>query len=221
MPAEHCSLTFEWLGHASVRITARDGTVVYIDPWSEVFDERPGDGDIVLITHDDKDHYDTAAIDAVLAPEGTLAVFDGVDTGSLSVPIIDLPLAGTTTVGGFEVQTIPAYNDPEGPHVDENGDPFHAEGEVTGVLFTLDRTTVYYPSDTDFLPHHESVSADVFIPPIGGHFTMDRHEATDFARSVDPELVLPVHYDTFEAVETDAEAFVTELREDGIETVLF
>jgi len=33
---------------------------------------------------------------------------------------------------------------------------------------------------------------------------MDRHEAAEFAESVDPDLVLPVHYDTFDAIETDA-----------------
>lgn len=50
---------------------------------------------------------------------------------------------------------------------------------------------------------------------------MDRHDAAEFARSVDPELVLPVHYDTFEAIETDADAFASELEGDGIRVELF
>jgi L-ascorbate metabolism protein UlaG (beta-lactamase superfamily) len=50
---------------------------------------------------------------------------------------------------------------------------------------------------------------------------MDRHEAAEFARSVEPELVLPVHYDTFEAIEADAQAFANELESDGISTELF
>jgi L-ascorbate metabolism protein UlaG (beta-lactamase superfamily) len=50
---------------------------------------------------------------------------------------------------------------------------------------------------------------------------MDREEAASFARSVDPDLVLPVHYDTFEAIETDADAFAEELEADGIRVELF
>jgi len=64
--------------------------------------------------------------------------------------------------------------------------------------------------------HHGSISVDVFLPPIGGHYTMDRHEAAAFARSVEPALVIPVHYDTFEAIETDVGAFAAELEEAGI-----
>ena len=135
--------------------------------------------------------------------------------------MVDLPYEGELTVAGIAVRTVPAYNDPDGDHVDDDGNPFHADGEVIGLLLDLGGTTVFFPSDTDFLPHHEPVRADVFVPPIGGHYTMDRHEAAAFARSVAPELVLPVHYDTFEAIETDVTAFVEDLEADGIRVELF
>lgn len=95
------------------------------------------------------------------------------------------------------------------------------KAKVIGLLFTIDGTTIYYPSDTDFLPHYAAIETDVFIPPIGGHFTMDRHEAAEFVRSIEPTLVLPVHYNTFEAVETDAEVFAEELRSAGSTIELF
>jgi len=60
----------------------------------------------------------------------------------------------------------------------------------------------------------------VFLPPIGGHYTMDRHEAAEFAESVDPDLVVPVHYDTFGAIETDAEAFADDVEARGLEVEL-
>ncbi len=220
MPVDHEGLQFERLGHASVRIETGD-TVVYIDPWSEVLAEEPGDGDVVFVTHDDPDHYDPAAVAAVAKPDATVAAYEAVDTSDLDVEVSRLPHEGERTVAGTSVETVPAHNDPDGPHVDDEGSPWHAEGEVVGLLLTLGGVTVYVPSDTDFLSHHESVRADVFLPPIGGHYTMDRHEAADFARSVDPELTLPVHYDTFEAVETDANAFADELAADGLRVELF
>ena len=119
------------------------------------------------------------------------------------------------------MRAVPAYNRADGEHVDEDGEQFHAEREVVGLVLTIDETTVYFPSDTDFLDEHTEVSADVFIPPISGHFTMDRHEAARFAESVDPELVLPVHYDTFEQIETDAEAFKQNVEADNRTVELF
>lgn len=221
MAVEHGDLTFERLGHASVRIETGDGTVVYVDPWSEVIDDEPGDGDVVFVTHDDFDHYDEDGIGAVARDDATVAVYEAVDTSGLSEDVVDLPLEGETTVDGIEVRTVPAYNDPDGDHVDDDGDPFHAEGEVVGLVLTVDGSSVFVPSDTDFLLHHEGLTADVFVPPIGGHYTMDRHEAAAFTRSVDPDLVLPVHYDTFGAIETDHAAFARDLRDDGYRVELF
>ncbi|WP_222919332.1 MBL fold metallo-hydrolase [Natrinema sp. SYSU A 869] len=214
-------LRFDRIGHASVRLETDDGLVVYVDPWGEVLKSEPTDGDVVFVTHDDMDHYDPAAIEAVAGPDATVAAYEAIDTGDLAFDAIDLPHKGEATVAGIDVRTIPAYNDPDGDHLDEDGEPFHAEGEVIGLLLTLEGTTVYFPSDTDFLPHHESITADVFVPPIGGHFTMDRREAAAFARNVDPELVLPEHYDTFDPIETDAEAFANDLENDGIRVELF
>ncbi|WP_255192327.1 MBL fold metallo-hydrolase [Natronobeatus ordinarius] len=221
MSVEHDGLTFERLGHASVRIETDDGRVVYVDPWSDVLGGEPGDADVVFVTHDDFDHYDPDAIAAVAGEDTTVAAYEAIDTGALAFDVVDLPLEGELTVDGIDVETVPAYNDPDGDHVDDDGNPFHADGEVIGLRLDLEGTTVFVPSDTDFLPHHEGIEADVFVPPIGGHYTMNRHEAADFARHVDPDLVLPCHYDTFEPIETDAEAFADELEGEGIRVELF
>lgn len=134
------------------------------------------------------------------------SLYEVVDTSVLSVDVIDLPHEGEMAIDGIAVQTAPAYNDSDGEHVDEDGTPFHVKGEVIGLLLTIAETTVFFPSNTDFLDHHKSMSTEVFLPPIGGHYTMDRHEAADFSRSITPELVFPVHYDTFEPIETDTKA---------------
>lgn len=217
MSAEFQGLTFDRLGHASVRIETQAGLVIYLDPWSEVLTDEPQDGDVVLVTHDDFDHYDPVGIAAVAKSKGTIAAYEAIDTTGLDREVVALPHEGTVSVADVVVQTLPAFNDPDGEHVDDSGRPFHPEGEGIGLVLTLDETFVFYPSDTDFLPHHERISVDVFLPPIGGHYTMDRHEAAEFARSVEPELVIPVHYDTFAAIEADVRAFAEELERDGIE----
>lgn len=221
MTVQHDGLSFARLGHASVRIETDDGLVVYIDPWSDVLEGRPQDGDIVFVTHDDPDHYDPDAIEAVADDDADIVAYEAVDTTDLDRDVTSLAYDGSLTVVGISVEAVPAHNRSDGDHVDDDGNPFHAEREVIGLVLTFDDTTVYFPSDTDFLPAHNHIQADVFIPPIGGHYTMDRHEAANFAESVEPELVLPVHYDTFEAIEADAQAFADELESDGISIELF
>ena len=43
--------------------------------------------------------------------------------------------------------------------------------------------------------------------PIGGHYTMDRYDAVTACEFVGATTVIPIHYDTFPPIETDAEAF--------------
>lgn len=221
MHVDYEGLTFERLGHASVRIETDGGQVVYIDPWSEVFEGDPGDADVVFVTHDDFDHYDPEAIDAVSTDETTVVAYADIDTADLDRDVTTVGENEETSVAGIGVRTVPAYNRSDGEHVDDEGNPFHAQGEVVGLLLDFEGTTVYFPSDTDFLDEHTDIRADVFIPPIGGHYTMGRDEAVRFTESVDPDLVLPVHYDTFEPIETDATAFESDLEAKGYEVVLF
>ena len=46
---------------------------------------------------------------------------------------------------------------------------------------------------------------------IGGHYTMDRHDAVRAAELVSAKRVIPCHYGTFPPIETDADAFKREV----------
>lgn len=73
-----------------------------------------------------------------------------------------LPLKGKVTLSGIGVHSVPAYNEAGGSHVDEDDILFHSEDKVIGLLLQIEGTTVFYPSDTDVLDHHEDISANVF-----------------------------------------------------------
>jgi L-ascorbate metabolism protein UlaG (beta-lactamase superfamily) len=49
---------------------------------------------------------------------------------------------------------------------------------------------------------------------------MDRHSAADLAETLDPELTVPVHYDTFEALETDSHSFAADVASRSVPVVL-
>lgn len=221
MSVEYNGLRFERLGHASVRIETDEGTVAYIDPWSEVIDDGRGDADVVFVTHDDFDHYDPDGIEAVSSSDTVVVAYEAIDTSDLDRDVTHLAYDGEARVRGFDVTAVPAYNDPDGDHTDDTGAPFHAESEVIGLLLQVAGVRILFTSDTDVIPVHEGISADVLIPPIGGHYTMDRHQAADLAEMVGASLVLPVHYDTFDAIETDADAFEEDVEARGIDVELF
>ena len=53
----------------------------------------------------------------------------------------------------------------------------------------------------------QQTPVDVSLVPIGGHYTMDRHDAVTAVDLIAPRLVIPMHYNTFPPIETDAQAF--------------
>ncbi|HEY2637260.1 MAG TPA: MBL fold metallo-hydrolase, partial [Solirubrobacteraceae bacterium] len=60
----------------------------------------------------------------------------------------------------------------------------------------------------------ERTPVDVALVPIGGHYTMDRHDAVDAADFVGAKTIIPCHYNTFPPIETDVEAFKADVEAD-------
>jgi L-ascorbate metabolism protein UlaG (beta-lactamase superfamily) len=83
------------------------------------------------------------------------------------------------------------------------------------VIVTLGGKVVYHLGDTGLFSDLELIGRrheiDVAIVPIGGHFTMDRHDAVEAARMIGARQVIPCHYDTFPLVETDAQAYKSDV----------
>ena len=94
MTIQHHGLTFERLEHASVRIETDDEQVLYIDSWSQVLDTYPYDADVVFVTHDDRDHYDREAIEAVADTETTIVAYEAIDTSDLDREVTPLEYEG-------------------------------------------------------------------------------------------------------------------------------
>ena len=226
MTVELDGVQVEWFGYATVRLEGPSGTVVYLDPgrYGVLDGHRLEDGDLVCVTHDH--HYDSEGIERVASEDATVVVYEGVDAANIDrdvLPVEELPYdvyrigeEDRTTEAGVTIWSVPAYNEPDGPHTDADGTPHHPKGFGVGYLLSIDGTTVFWPGDSDALEGHPEIEASIFLPPIGGAFTMDRHEAADLAEAIGPDLVVPIHYDTFEAIEADAEAFAADLADRGI-----
>jgi L-ascorbate metabolism protein UlaG (beta-lactamase superfamily) len=246
MTVTHGDFTFDWLGYATLRIETPTGTVVYLDPgrygvltgdWEpdtpgvghpQARDYDAQDGDLVFVTHDH--HYDSDGVRRVASEDATVVAYEGVSADRIDRDVerlADLPYETVRVgeeddrlFGDIVLRTVPAYNHPDGGHVDASGEPIHPEGFGVGVLLTVADTTIFWTGDTDLLDGHAALDVDVFVPSISGTFTMDRHTAADLAADLAPDLTLPMHYNTFGGLEADGEAFALDLASRGVPVAL-
>ena len=132
--------------------------------------------------------------------------------------VSDPNFGGTVEFDWGYVRLVPAWHTNTLPGSEES--PFSAQhgvaiGPAAGLVIKLGETTVYHAGDTALFTDMKLIAqrspVDVALLPIGGHYTMDRHDAAVAAEFVGAATVIPMHYDTFPAIEADAGAFKDEV----------
>ena len=141
--------------------------------------------------------------------------------------VSDPNLGGTVTFDGVSIKLVPAWHTNTVPGSDEK--PYSAElgtpmGVPAGLIIKMGGLTIYDAGDTCLFGDMELIGrrhhVDVALLPIGGHYTMDREDAAYAATLIGAKRVIPIHYDTFPPIETDVEAFASELDNHGIEALV-
>ena len=119
----------------------------------------------------------------------------------------DPNLGGTVEFDGGWVRLVPAWHTSTTPGGTIN--------TPAGLVINLGGKTVYHLGDTalfsDLRLVGERDRLDVALMCIGGHYTMDRHDAAIAAELIGAPTVIPCHYDTFPPIETDAAAFKSDV----------
>ena len=132
----------------------------------------------------------------------------------------DPNLGGTVEFDWGWVKLVQAHHTSTIPGSDET--PFNPEvgvavGQAAGLIVHIDGKTVYHAGDTclfsDMKLIAERSDLDVFLVPIGGHYTMDRNDAAYACGLLNAGDVIPMHYNTFPPIETDAEAFKSDVED--------
>ncbi len=185
--------------------------------------------DVIAVSHGHADHI----ADAIPVSKATGAravsiveVANWLDAHG-AAEVSDPNLGGTVSFDWGWIKLVPAWHTNTLPGSEDA--PFSAEqgvavGTCTGLLINIDGKTVYHTGDTclfgDMKLIAERNPVDVLMLPIGGHYTMDRHDAVEAARLVGAETVIPMHYNTFPPIETDAGAFKADVEAAGAGTVV-
>lgn len=92
-------------------------------------------------------------------------------------------------------------------------------GNPCGVVLTVNDKTIYHAGDTglfyDMKLIGEMQKLNVALLPIGGNYTMDINDAVKAVELLNPELAVPMHYNTFEVINADPEEFVRKCKAKG------
>lgn len=218
-------MDINYIGHSTVELVDGDARVL-IDPFlkpnnpaAKVSAEEV-DPTHVLMTHAHLDH----SADAVAVGKRTGASFVAQSElanvlGEQGIEdVADPNLGGTVEFDWGWVKLVQAFHTSTFPGSEDrpfSPTPGTVIGSAAGLVLNFGGKTLYHLGDTclfsDLKLIAERTPVDVAFIPIGGHYTMDRHDAVVAADFIGAETVIPVHYNTFPAIEADAEAFKSDV----------
>ncbi len=204
-----------WLAHSAFLIEDENVRVL-IDPFihgcptSDIALQDLPPIDVVLVTHDHADHVGQAveickthkAMLGAVVETACRLMSEGIPQEQI-LNSIGFNIGGTVSCKGVEVTMVPAL------HTSETGVP------VGYILRLPSGVTVYHAGDTGIFADMELWGRlheiDVACLPVGGVFTMDARQAAMACQLLHTKKVIPMHWGTFPALDSNLQKFEKEL----------
>jgi L-ascorbate metabolism protein UlaG (beta-lactamase superfamily) len=204
-----------FLGHACFELTD-GGTRVLVDPFltgnpKAAAEASEVDPTHIFLTHGHADHWGDIVDIAKRTGAQCVAIAElAGELGDHGVEnTADPNLGGTVEFEGGWVRLVPAWHTSTTPGGTVN--------IPAGLVINLGGKTVYHLGDTalfsDLRLVAERDELDAALVCIGGHYTMDRHDAVIACELIGARTVIPCHYDTMPVIETDAQAFKSDVEQ--------
>ncbi|MEE3343704.1 MAG: MBL fold metallo-hydrolase [Bacilli bacterium] len=163
-----------YLGHASLRITTREGKVIYVDPY--MGDDYDMAADLVLVTHDHYDHNEVSKVKNKTSDYKLITNKDGLVDGEYK----------SFDLGYAKIEAVEAgYN------------RYHNEKECVGYVITLsDETKIYIAGDTAITSMMDKLGTyniDYAFIPCDGKYTMSVEDAIKASQKIKAKHNIPYH----------------------------
>ncbi len=210
--------TLRYFGHSTFTVES-DGVKLVIDPFFAPNNPlapatcREVEADYVLVSHGHDDHICDAVELAKRTGATVISNFEcsnwlqrqGVET------LHSMHIGGAHSFPFGRVKLTIAHHGSCLPDGSYGGNP-------AGFLINLnDGNDVYFAGDTGLTYDMRLIGdvggVDLALLPIGDNYTMGPEDAIRAAEFVQAKHVIPIHYNTFAAIEQDAQAFAEQLRQ--------
>lgn len=208
-------MKIRWLGHSAFSITTPNDVDILIDPFIrgnpacplEVEDIK---ADIICVTHGHKDHFgDTVE----LAEKNRATIIcnheHSVYLSQQELETIGMNMGGTVEADGISFTMVNASHSSDMDFIEGIG----PGGSSCGYILELeDNKMIYHSGDTSIFGDMKTVIRNIYRPqiallPIGDRYTMGIREASIAASWIEPEVIIPMHYNTFPVIEQDPHRF--------------
>ena len=202
-------MIIRWLGHSAFQIITNHNLKILIDPFisnnpiSPVIVEELST-DLIMVTHGHKDHFgDTMEI---ANRTGAAIIANHENSVYLSKQGFDslgMNMGGTVEFQDIEVTMVDSSHSSDMDFMEEMG----AGGSSCGYIIRLENgRKIYHSGDTGIFGDMKTVIRDIYHPdiallPIGDRFTMGPREAAIAADWIKPEILIPMHYNTFPVIQ--------------------
>lgn len=215
----------EYLGHSVLLIETNQKNII-VDPFVKGNPQCPislndlPKIDYVLVTHGHSDHLgDTVEIskrdDAIAI--SNFEICEYLETRGIKTHAMHI--GGSFNFDFGSVKLTPAFH---GSSINEGKNVLYA-GMPSGFLINSNGKKVYHAGDTGLtlemqLLREEMV--DVAFLPIGGNFVMDASDAVRATSFIMPKVVVPIHYNTWDVIKSDAEKFKVDVEKLNVQCVV-
>lgn len=208
-------MRLRWLGHSAFEIISNDNLKILIDPFISNNPVCPVaveelNADLICVTHGHADHFgDTMEI---ADRTGALVVGNHEHSVYLAKQGFDVEgmnIGGSIRFHDIKITMVDAKHSSDMDFIEEIG----AGGSASGYIIQLENgRKIYHSGDTGIFGDMRHViryiyKPDIALLPIGDKFTMGPRDAAIAVEWIDPEVVIPTHYNTFPVIQQNPREF--------------
>lgn len=206
-------MAITYFGHSCFEIETQ-GRKILIDPFFAYGQNyNPQNLTDIFVTHGHGDHLGSAIELSKRTNAKITAIFELANYCTTKGALTNgVGLGSVLEYDWGKAIAVPAFHSSSTPDGTYSGNP-------CGYIFEIEGKTFYHAGDTSLNTEMKMIGEiyqpDIAMLPIGGHYTMDIEHAVIASEWLNAGTIIPMHYNTFDAIKVNITDFERQIREKG------